>query len=129
MPCSDFIFDNDIDHGLPSFNDETLDSITLETTGNLTHVTLASPEATDVYDAFVNNAAPSVTASVAGNQLAEGDEGQFVANLESGAHTLEWMASDVQGNTATLDQAILIYPSISFQSAEQSIGETQLAQV
>ena len=128
-PVNDYDFSNDNDHGLPAFTVTTLETVNLQSTGDTTTVTLDTPTATDAYDAFISNTMPVVSANVAGVQLIDDGNGQHNTELASGKHSVTWLASDAAGNTATLDQAILIYPSIAFQSATQTVGETQTAQV
>ena len=128
-PVNDFDFDNDIDHGLPSFSEESLATNTFETGGDLTLISLTAPSASDVYDEFTSNATPEVTASIDGEALTENADGEYQASLTSGAHTIVWQATDIALNSITLDQDAWIYPSIAFQTATQEVGETQTAQV
>ncbi|MEH6346853.1 MAG: Calx-beta domain-containing protein [Bermanella sp.] len=128
-PENDFNFDNDIDHGLPSFIEESLATTTLETSGDLTLVSVTAPQASDAYDAFTSNTTPTITGSVNGEALTENDEGQYQISLVSGAHTIAWQATDIALNSSTIDQNVWVYPSIAFQSATQEVGETQTAQI
>ena len=128
-PENDFNFDNDIDHGLPSFNEESLATTTFETSGDLTLVSVTAPLASDVYDEFTSNTTPTITASVGSEALIESGDGEYQVSLASGAHTITWQATDTALNSSTLDQDVWIYPSISFQSTTQEIEEAQTAQV
>ena len=128
-PENDFDFDNDIDHGLPSFNEETLVTTTFETSGDLTLISVTAPLASDAYDEFTSNSTPTITGSVRGEALTENDDGQYQVSLASGAHIIAWQATDIEGNSSTLNQNAWVYPSIAFQSATQTVGETQTAQV
>ena len=128
-PTNDFDTENDIDHGDPKFNDETLITVTAESTALLTTVTLTGPGASDIYDDFKGNGSPTITAKVQRTALLEINDNYFEANLAAGTHTVEWLAQDVEGNSANIDQEIWVYPSIAFKSAYQRVGETQTAQV
>jgi len=128
-PLNDFDPENDVDHGNPEFNDEVLIIVTAETTGELTIVNLTSPDASDLYDDFHGNGSPTITARVQRTPLVETDGNTFEANLAAGTHTVEWLAQDVQGNTANIDQEVWVYPSIAFENATQRVGETQTVQI
>ena len=127
---------NDIDHGYPIFTEAPLDTIKVEYTAELTNVSLLAPKATDIYDEFNGNGTPPVSAKIAGNTLAnklDDDQlelaGEFVAELISGRHNITWSAQDLNDNITTTTQEVWVYPSVSFESAEQRIGETQTAGV
>ena len=128
-PENDFNFDNDIDHGLPSFNDESLATANFESSGDLTLISVNAPQATDAYDEFTSNATPTITGSVRGEALTENDDGQYQVSLASGAHNITWQATDIEGNNSTLNQNAWVYPSIAFQNSTQQVGETQTAQI
>ena len=121
--------ENDIDNGSPLFNDESLETITSESTTELTTIVLTSPEASDLYDDFNGNDSPTINASIGNTTLSLNDSGQFAADLAPGAYVVNWQAQDTQGNTTDLNQNIWIYPRISFDSSMQRVEEAQTAQV
>ncbi len=126
---NDADLDNHSDNGLPSFTNTPIDLLKAEFSDALTTVTATAPTATDLYDAVNNNGLPVITASINGATLSEVTSGEFEASLIPGAHTIDWQAEDTSGNTALTTQEVWVYPSIAFQSATQTIGEAQSAQL
>ncbi len=127
IPENDLDPSNDIDNGLPSFDNTPLALVSVLFESNLTTVALIAPTATDLFDDVTGNGLPTISASTQGTGLSEVTAGEFEANLTPGKHTINWQAQDVEGNSTYTSQAVWVYPSIAFETSTQRLGETQTA--
>ncbi len=128
-PVNDLNPLNDIDHGLPYFNNTSLDPVKAQYTSARTPVDLAVPTAQDLYDTFMGNGIPTISARVNGTGLSVLNAVTFQANLVPGKHNVAWKAQDIEGNYVTTTQEVWVYPNIAFNTAAQRIGEAQTGKV
>lgn len=128
IPENDFDFTNDHDQGLPTLVD-SLTTVNLTATGELTPISLLPPSANDVYDEFAGNGLPAIFASTATESLTL-NNGSFETSLSPGPYIVSWTAQDTTGNTSLpLFQEVNVYPTVSFTASSSTIGETQSAEI
>ena len=127
-PINDLDPSNDTDNGLPSFNNTPFELVTAQYDKALTNISFPAPTAQDLYDDFIGNNSPTISATVNGTALSVLN-GAFEASLPPGKHYIVWQARDVRGNVSTEKQEVWVYPSIAFDTLEQRVGENQTAQI